>query len=689
MKKLMITAAALLTACVVGAAVQGGERVSGTDFNSYPTGALSLDYDEEGLSQGTYWSSDQLGESEVKEESEGGNKFLAIDETVPLYRNMFKSNLEKKSETVDAEQSVYFSSKVKFTASEDASMTPNAGDKLIVWLRSVDGEGPTNLIVTAYNSAAEAAQDYVIDNKTISDDAFHTLTIVASADDGAVKFTVSVDGDELSSGGVTEFQSLVRGGTGIDTITCAGFKGSGAIDDIEFGTIEENPTKYYEVDGDEYITFADALEAAASADDPTITLINDAVLEYDGVAGAGFYNEDNLLIDLAGCTISCEGVVFANEGTLTILDTVGGGSVENTAENAENSIENYSGDVYISGGMYLGAVYNDDDTGSIVVTLNGDPAELVLDEDSTSETYGYWVIQASGEQPPEPTTYTLTVTDNANATTSITINEQSAETGAEIEDDDEIVITATPKSGYEYASAPDGWTLSEGAITKMITVDGADVAVTIPAPTAVVIGSYTVTVTPTANATYAAAYKSDDSAITPENNVLTVTVGQTIVITATPAEDYEYAEAPTGWTAGQDGEITIEVSAAAEIAIPAPTAKQQGGYPSYIEDITDPTEKAAYEKKYDTWATTYSVADGAGNEEAFLLNCAPADVETAKANFKIPSITVDAEGNVTVGTIEGTFNGKLQLKGSTDLSTWTNLDAASKDYNFFKYELTY
>ncbi len=112
-------------------------------------------------------------------------------------------------------------------------------------------------------------------------------------------------------------------------------------------------------------------------------------------------------------------------------------------------------------------------------------------------------------------------------------------------------------------------------------------------------------------------------------------------------------------------------------------------YPSYIDNITDPEQKAAYEAKYSTWATTYSVADGAGNEEAFLLNCAPANVETAKANFKIPSITVDAQGNVTVGTIEGTFNGKLQLKGSTDLSTWTNLNAASKDYNFFKYELTY
>ena len=73
----MITAAALLTACVVGAAANGGTRVSGTDFESYTVGALNPALDDEGDSdQGTYWSTEQAGESEVK--SEGGNQFLAI-----------------------------------------------------------------------------------------------------------------------------------------------------------------------------------------------------------------------------------------------------------------------------------------------------------------------------------------------------------------------------------------------------------------------------------------------------------------------------------------------------------------------------------------------------------------------------------------------------------------------------------
>ncbi|MBQ3808548.1 MAG: hypothetical protein II840_11395 [Kiritimatiellae bacterium] len=87
-----------------------------------------------------------------------------------------------------------------------------------------------------------------------------------------------------------------------------------------------------------------------------------------------------------------------------------------------------------------------------------------------------------------------------------------------------------------------------------------------------IIGTYTVTVTPNANATYAAAYNDGGAAVEFVNDVAAVTVGKTITITATPGSGYEYAETPAGWTAGQDGEITIEVSAEATVAIPAPTA---------------------------------------------------------------------------------------------------------------------
>ena len=92
-----------------------------------------------------------------------------------------------------------------------------------------------------------------------------------------------------------------------------------------------------------------------------------------------------------------------------------------------------------------------------------------------------------------------------------------------------------------------------------------------------IIGTYQVTVTPTANATYAVT-----GATSNDGDVWTVATAQTITITATPGSGYEYADTPTGWTAGQDGVITIEVSAAGTVAIPAPTASSS--WPQPLED---------------------------------------------------------------------------------------------------------
>ena len=137
--------------------------------------------------------------------------------------------------------------------------------------------------------------------------------------------------------------------------------------------------------------------------------------------------------------------------------------------------------------------------------------------------------------------------------------------------------------------------------------------------------------------------------------------GGEIVITATPAEDYEYAEAPTGWTAGQDGEITIEVSEAGTVAIPAPTAKQQSEYPSYID------ENVAYKSAYDTWKTNNNVAAGDNKyEAAFLLNIAPgAEDQTLEP----ASITI-ADGKVVITANKnlGTVNGKVYVKTATTLA---------------------
>jgi len=103
-----------------------------------------------------------------------------------------------------------------------------------------------------------------------------------------------------------------------------------------------------------------------------------------------------------------------------------------------------------------------------------------------------------------------------------------------------------------------------------------------------------------------------------------------------------------------------------------------GGYPSYI-----PTGDAEVKAKYDAWATKYGADTTSAHEDAFLLNCAPADVDTEKAAFKL-NITIVGDTVTVTGPDGKTYNGTVQLKGSNDLSTWTNVESASKSYQFFK-----
>ena len=74
------------------------------------------------------------------------------------------------------------------------------------------------------------------------------------------------------------------------------------------------------------------------------------------------------------------------------------------------------------------------------------------------------------------------------------------------------------------------------------------------------------------------------------------------------------------------------------------------------------------------WAKANSVAyvgaAGAIKVEAYLLNVANTDAAIAegKANFKIPAITVDANGTVTVTPPNGGYNGVITIKGSVTVN---------------------
>jgi len=155
-------------------------------------------------------------------------------------------------------------------------------------------------------------------------------------------------------------------------------------------------------------------------------------------------------------------------------------------------------------------------------------------------------------------------------------------------------------------------------------------------------------------------------------------------------------------------EFTMEADTTVEIAsaqIPTPSEGWVDNPTTEIEPGT--TAATAYPglagsalatadaQKLTTWAKANSIAyndikaDTTGAyTEAYLLNCAVADVEDEKEEFKL-NITIAADGTPIVTTPDGKeYNGTLQLKGSNDLSTWTPINAASTDYHFYQYELS-
>lgn len=520
------------------------------------------------------------------------------------------------------------------------------------------------------------------------DDPFPVVNGSATLPALTTAFTVNVTVDEAN--GYT-FGSITVGETPYDTnpASVTGYAG----DTITVTTVRNN-FNLFDAEGvaisGTFQTLSGALAATGVA---KIVLAYDYdVAESEG-AGFGAYDiSSDITLDLNGKTITGGGddelFTVDNGVTMIVIDSSAAntGKIDYTGTYAVFYSE---GDVVIGAPTgdygptidgYLAAAEDDGDgvwlvKAKIEAATNsdegeflwdgylGDPAATitsVADLDSNEE---YWVVEPDSD---EPTTYTLTIPAVTGASATVT----DKATGNAIDDitaiEDGTVVTVT----WE---ADDGYKITAGA-TEEITMDDDKRAAT---PTVEEITYATLTITQVDNCSIVVSNATEEVA-----TGATFDVDDAVALTVyrTPAEGYELdnCAATEVITMNQDQTVTAAV-------------KQSGGgeYPSYIDEITDPTTKAAYEAKYDTWATTYKVADGEYSEDAFLLNCAPADVETAKANFKIPSITVDAQGNVTVGEIEGDFNGKLQLKGSTDLSTWTNINAPSKSYNFFKYELTY
>lgn len=235
-----------------------------------------------------------------------------------------------------------------------------------------------------------------------------------------------------------------------------------------------------------------------------------------------------------------------------------------------------------------------------------------------------------------------------------------------------------------------GITYAGGKVTSA-TADG------VTTYTAAALATVTVTVTGGANATAAWTVNGESVATAPA----TLTEGDTYAVTYTAVQGYAFAEGAVTSASGTAGTEAIAITIANAIEV------QQTGWvddPTTIDEGT--TAGAQYAalagtdlanadaKKLTVWAKANNVAftdataGAAGYVEAFLLNCAPtaAAVAAEKEAFVLDIEIVNDV--VTIKLPEGkTYNGTLQMKGSTDLTTWTNATATT-GFKFFKYELS-
>lgn len=411
---------------------------------------------------------------------------------------------------------------------------------------------------------------------------------------------------------------------------------------------------------------------------------------YDSISVA---EGSDITLDLAGKTItltnaSASAAVVNLGGTLTITNSTATIGKIIVAEEAAGgyAVICAGGTTTIAGGIFDGTVIvgvpdgagGVTDTGATLSITGGSFASTdsvnfyLTNYVNTAEGYnctyadGYWTVaSASTPEPgPEPTTYTLTIPEVANATAVVTNSE-----GAQIANLSAIaagtVVTVT-------WTAAEDCKITAGA-TEQITMDGNKEAAT---PTVEAIQYATVMITPVDNCT-----------ITVKNGNADVATGAKfdidnkvkLTVTRTPAAGYVLDNCAPEQVLCLDAENTYEITAAVKPV-----------YPNYIPENATADTKL----KFDEWVTNKANDDrdtASANMEAFLLNVAPnaAAVAAEKANFKVTAITVNADGSVTVTTTttnssKELYNGTPKVKGKVNLTDSEWLPKDDTQHRFFK-----
>ena len=735
MKKLIIAMSVATMAALCAQAEVPEGYISGIDFQKTALGNLNVTAPDEKdgpvlwattatLAEGGKVESTVVAESE----EQNANKFLKIDETVPLQRLV-------NTEPTNVVAGIEISSRVQFTAADEAQ-EPDDGDKLLVWMQAAaeaegtEGESGYKPAKKAGVMVTDATGTTMIKELEESEveaftAAWHTLVIrsTVTGEEGleTLAFKVTLDGVVADKTFASLVDSTVASAT---TISSIGFQGTGAVDDIGFRTFTEVVENNYKVGETEYLTFEDAL-AAALASNATITLLKDVTI----AAGLTIGSEEaetqpTVTIDLAGKKMKSAAVTITCYGNLTIKDTVGGGSVETTFVPVSEEDEVISvlnggkGDLVIMGGKYKGMV-----VGATLVTVPNaaaeDEYELALDEGT-----GYYEIKKIGGGE-STTTYTITTATVEGATISVDKSQPEAgetvtvtvEVTAEEKVLDYITVNAVKIEGNTFVASVDAevsvvlkdktYAITTATVEgATITVDkteakkGATVTVTVEVTDetkqldyitvgGVKIDGTTFEVTGTAEVsavlkaipTYTVTADAVDGATVKFSTTDAVVSGTTVTfeveVTDTTKEIDTVKAGETELTA-TEGVYSVTV-ADANIVITVTLKAKQGGetLPTYLEGASEAAKAA-----YNTWAAANGVVDTASQyEEAFLLNCAPTDVATEKAAFKLSIEMVNGEAVVT--TPEGkSYNGNVVIKSYKDVTC--TVEGTGEKATFYK-----
>ena len=437
-------------------------------------------------------------------------------------------------------------------------------------------------------------------------------TYAATLEAQTANFTVNVTVDEAN--GYT-FGSMTVGDAVYNTnpASVTGYTGG----DITITTIRNNFNLFDENGDPIQGTFQTLTEAFAEDGVAMIKLAYDYdALAFEGDNFAGYDIDGEIVLDLNGNDLDggddSAGVsLFRVADTLTIKDSVGGGSITYDTQYGYAIVQNDGSDVFIgaasgdAGATFNGKLFEDGYEGAIVKgsfdnANNADEGVFLwgsyVDSDSDYELVGdYWVVTPQGGS----TTFALTTTGGANATVTTSPANVSALT-----EETEVTITSTPETGYTY----NGVDLTDTGFT----------------------------------------YDSESD-----------TISKTLIVSA----DTEVAV--PGAVSGQSSEDWPEGQDLDDVA-----GKAAGDqFPGITNALATADAKAVA-----TWAEAKGVAyadKGGILPEAFLLNCAntQAAIDEAAANFKVTAITVVGD-TVTITPADGADygNGKVVIEGTATLS---------------------